>query len=98
MIFRSGPSELGVHPASWEAEGGGTEQTSHSFDLSLMCEDLATTMTELAERGAEFAGEVEEQPWGRTVQLRVPGAGSMTLYQPTYPPPALDDPPATPPG
>ena len=37
-------------------------------------------------RGAEFEGEVEQQGWGRTVQLKVPGAGTMLLYQPAYDP------------
>jgi catechol 2,3-dioxygenase-like lactoylglutathione lyase family enzyme len=88
LIFRSGPSELGVHPSSWEHEGarGGTDQ---AFDVSLMCEDLSATMAELAGRGAEFAGTIVEQPWGHTVRLKVPGAGEITLYQPTYDPPAL---------
>lgn len=86
LIFKSGPSEVGVHPASWEQEEpGGTEQR---FDLSLMCDDLAATMAELRDRGAEFAGEVVEQDWGSTVEVVVPGAGSMMLFEPKYPPPA----------
>ncbi|GAB3072964.1 MULTISPECIES: VOC family protein [unclassified Phycicoccus] len=88
LIFRTGPSELGVHPSSWEHEGrsGGTDQR---FDLSLMCDDLEATMTELEGRGARFEGDVVDQGWGRTVQLVVPGAGTMVLYQPSYDPPAL---------
>jgi catechol 2,3-dioxygenase-like lactoylglutathione lyase family enzyme len=95
LIFRTGPSELGVHPSSWE-HGGGSEAgkpmiggTDQRFDLSLLCDDLATTMAELEERGAEFEGGVTEQSWGTTVQLVVPGASTMTLYQPRYEPPAL---------
>lgn len=88
LIFRTGPSELGIHPSSWEngGEPGGTDQR---FDLSLLCDDLPSTMAELEERGAEFEGGVTEQSWGTTVQLLVPGAGTMTLYQPRYDPPAL---------
>ena len=93
LIFRTGPSELGVHPASWEDVGGGSVRTPQSFDVSLMCDDLAATMAELRERGAEFAGEVEEASWGSTVRLVVPGAREMLLYQPTYPPPAFEDEP-----
>ena len=88
LIFRSGPSELGVHPSSWE-QGGRSGGTDQRFDLSLMCDDLEATMAELGGRGAQFEGEVADQGWGRTVQLTVPGAGTMTLYQPSYPPPAL---------
>lgn len=93
LIFRTGPSEMGVHPASWEDVGGGTVRTQQSFDLSLMCDDLPATMAELAERGAEFVGDVREEEWGRTTQLKVPGAGTMMLYEPKYRPPAFEDEP-----
>jgi catechol 2,3-dioxygenase-like lactoylglutathione lyase family enzyme len=87
LIFTGGPSEIGVHPSSWQgADGpGGTRQR---FDISLMCDDLDTTMAELKDRGAEFQTEVHEQSWGREVQLEVPGAGPITLYQPSYDAPA----------
>lgn len=91
LIFGTGPSELGVHPASWE-HGGQSGSTDQRFDLSLICDDLAATVAELRGRGAEFEGEVAEEEWGSTVQLVVPGAGTMTLYQPKYDPPALGTP------
>jgi catechol 2,3-dioxygenase-like lactoylglutathione lyase family enzyme len=89
LIFRSGPSELGVHPASWEDVGGGGVRTQQAFDVSLICDDLRATMADLRERGAEFEGGVEEEPWGSTVRLAVPGAGTMMLYEPKYAPPAI---------
>lgn len=91
LIFRSGPSEMGVHPASWEHEGrsGATDQR---FDVSLMCDDLAATMADLESRGAEFDGEVQDEQWGRTVSLKVPGAGTIMLFEPTYDPPATAGP------
>ncbi len=87
LIFKSGPSELAAHPNSWEWEGetGGTDQ---SHELSFICDDLSATMADLAARGAEFDGEVGEQPWGTTVYVKVPGAGNVLLYQPKYDPPA----------
>jgi len=87
VIFKTGPSELGVHPSSWEYEGQ-TGSTAQQFDVSLMCDDLDETMAHLAAKGAEFSGDVTVQSWGRTVRLKVPGAGEMTLYQPRYDPPA----------
>jgi len=83
LIFKTGPSELGVHPDRWP--GGGTEQ---QFDVSLMCDDLDATMAELTAKGAEFAGGVQDRGFGITTRLKVPGAGEITLYQPRYDPPA----------
>ena len=83
LIFKTGPSELGVHPRSWPS--GGTDQ---QFDVSLMCDDLDKTMAQLTAKGAEFSGDVSDQGWGLTVRLKVPGAGEMTLYQPRYDPSA----------
>ncbi len=90
LIFKTGPSELGVHPRRWEHEGqrGGTDQ---HYDLSLACDDLSATVAELGARGAEFDGDPAEQPWGTTVELRVPGARNLMLYQPKYDLPALMD-------
>jgi catechol 2,3-dioxygenase-like lactoylglutathione lyase family enzyme len=87
LIFKTGPSELGVHPNRWAHEGrsGGTDQ---QFDVSLMCDDLAGTMAELSAKGAEFAGDVADRGFGITVRLKVPGAGEITLYEPRYDPPA----------
>jgi catechol 2,3-dioxygenase-like lactoylglutathione lyase family enzyme len=87
LIFKTGPSEMGVHPSSWEYDGR-TGSTDQRFDLSLMCDDLEATMAELRDKGAEFEGELQQEPWGITTQLKIPGAGTMTLYQPTYDPPA----------
>ena len=49
LIFKSGPSELGVHPSSWEYDGQGGS-TNQQFDISLMCDDLPVTMADLTAR------------------------------------------------
>lgn len=88
LIFRTGPSELGVHPSSWEYEGV-TGSTDQQFDVSLMCDDLNTTIAELTAKGAQFVGDVQDEGWGITTRLKVPGTRlEMTLYQPKYDPPA----------
>lgn len=87
LIFKTGPSELGVHPNSWEHQGQ-TGSTEQQFDVSLICDDLDKTMAELAAKGAQFAGGIQDQEWGITVRLVVPGGGEMMLYQPKYDPPA----------
>jgi catechol 2,3-dioxygenase-like lactoylglutathione lyase family enzyme len=88
LIFRTGPSELGVHPSAWEHEGqiGGTDQ---QFEVSLICDDLRSTIAALTAKGAQFAGDIEQAAWGSIARLLVPGATTMTLYQPRYEPPAI---------
>jgi hypothetical protein len=39
----------------------------------------------LEAKGAVFAGPVSDQGFGRTVMLKVPGAGDIMLYQPRHP-------------
>ena len=87
LIFRTGPSELGVHPNAWE-HGGQTGGTDQQFEVSLICDDLPATMAALAAKGAQFAGDIEQAGWGSIARLLVPGASAMTLYQPAYAPPA----------
>ncbi len=76
LIFRTGPSELGVHPA----DGDGPHH-----EVSLMCDDIEATVAELAAKGARFAGGVEDRRFGRTIALAVPGAGQMLVYEPRHP-------------
>lgn len=78
LIFRSGPSEVGVHPT-----GGPDDewQTTRHHQIALMCDDLAATIGELASRGATFTGETRDEGWGITVHVEVPGADPIMLYQ-----------------
>lgn len=85
LIFRTGPSELGVHPAARDP-GGQATRTSQHHEISLICDDIETTVAALAARGAQFTGGVTDRGFGRTAVLRIPGAGDMMLYQPRHPP------------
>ena len=85
LIFRSGPSEIGVHPNSWTYGGESTTVPVH-HEISLMCDDLAATMEELRARGAEFNGEPVDYGYGLMIKLRIPAAGEIQLYQPNYQP------------
>ena len=58
LIFKTGPSELGVHPTSGSYEGGSYSYPRH-HSVSLMCDDVAATVAELEGKGAEFAGGIE---------------------------------------
>ncbi len=84
LIFRTGPSELGVHPTSGD-HGGQAWSTPQHHEISLMCDDIAGTVAELKSKGACFAGEIREQAFGMTATVLIPGAGEMTLYQPKHP-------------
>lgn len=79
-IFRSGPSELGVHPTT--AEGGDQAPRHHS--ISLMCDDLEGTMSDLASRGATFTTDPVDRGFGLVVFMAVPGADDMMLYEPRH--------------
>jgi catechol 2,3-dioxygenase-like lactoylglutathione lyase family enzyme len=84
LIFGTGPSELGVHPTSGTHEGETYSYPLH-HSISLMCDDIDATKTELEERGATFSGGVQDFGFGLGITLEVPGAGDMLLYEPRHP-------------
>ena len=73
LIFALPPAEAALHPAEAPAA-----------ELYLMCDDLATEMRALAERGVELS-EVEEARWGTITKIRLPSGGEIGLYQPKHP-------------
>lgn len=84
LIFRTGPSELGVHPTRSEWEGKEYVSPRH-HSIALMCDDVEATRAELAAKGATFAGEIEDHGYGLVTMLEVPGADPIQLYQPSHP-------------
>ena len=74
LIFKLPPAELGVHPA----------EHSHRRDISLMCDDLETTMAELRAKGIEFSGEPQDQGYGISVTMLLPGGTELQLYEPRH--------------
>lgn len=83
LIFRTGPSELGVHPTSGTHEGREWTASRHQ-SVSLMCDDIHATVAELQVEGAVFEGEVADRGFGLVVHLQVPGADPIQLYQPKH--------------
>jgi catechol 2,3-dioxygenase-like lactoylglutathione lyase family enzyme len=73
LIFRLPPSEAAIHPSD---EGGGHE-------LFLMTDDLDAEMAAL-ERSGVACEEPSQQGWGRLTRFKLPGGGSLTLYQPRH--------------
>ena len=84
LIFKTGPSEMGVHPTSETYEGRPYSYPKH-HSISFICDDVEATRAELEGRGAEFSGAVEDMGFGLATTLKLPGAGEMLLYQPKHP-------------
>jgi catechol 2,3-dioxygenase-like lactoylglutathione lyase family enzyme len=82
LIFGTGPSEVGVHPTRGP-EGSSWSAPRH-HEISLMCDDLPSTMDELTSRGATFASEPVDRGFGLCVMLAVPGADDIMLYEPRH--------------
>ena len=83
LIFGTGPSELGVHPTRSEWEGSTYESPRHHA-ISLMCDDIEATRSELEAKGATFSAPVTDQGYGLVTMLDVPGADAIQLYQPRH--------------
>ena len=77
LIFKTGPSELGVHPT--DHAGGQHHQ------ISMMCDDIRSTVDDLRQRGVEFTQDATDEGFGVTARFRVPGAGEMLVYEPRHP-------------
>ena len=88
LIFKTGPSELGVHPTS-SGEGEPAWSTDQRHEISLICDDIESTVTELRAKGVEFVRDIRDDGFGLTIDLQIPGGPQMMLYQPRYDPPAL---------
>jgi hypothetical protein len=77
LIFALPPAELGVHP---------TEAGQPGFhELYLMCDDIKQTVAELEGKGVDFVGPIEDQGFGLTRRMKIPGGAELSVYQPRHP-------------
>lgn len=83
LIFRTGPSELGVHPTGGTHEGADRSSPRHHA-ISFIVDDLDATMPELRERGAVFTSGPDDHGYGIVAMVQVPGADDVQLYQPRH--------------
>ena len=74
LIFALPPAELAAHPTDGDV----------GHELYLMCDDLEATVADLQSKGAEFIGSPSEHDWGIVISLKVPGGGTLALYQPRH--------------
>ena len=81
LIFGLPPSEIAVHPAD--------EGDRH--ELYLMCADIGRFRAAMSERGLA-SSEIDDQRWGRVIQLTLPGGGSIGVYEPRHGRPPAPDP------
>jgi catechol 2,3-dioxygenase-like lactoylglutathione lyase family enzyme len=81
LIFRTGPSELGVHPTGPLPDGSATPP-HHA--ISFIVDDLASTMADLRAKGAQFSSGPDDHGYGIVAMVRVPGADDVQLYQPRH--------------
>ena len=80
LIFALPPAELGVHPAE-----GPTFDTGVRHQFTLMCDDISATIADLRTRDVEIRGEPEDEGWGITTTIVLPGGLDVMLYEPRHP-------------
>jgi hypothetical protein len=80
LIFCLPPAELGVHPAE-----GPTYESGVRHQLSLMCDDIESTIQDLRAKGIVVTGEPQNEGWGITTVLNLPGDVEVMLYEPRHP-------------
>jgi predicted enzyme related to lactoylglutathione lyase len=79
LIFALPPAELGIHPAE-----GPTYESGTRHQLTLMCDDIVATARDLRSKGIDVKGDPEDEGWGITVMLGLPGGLEILLYQPRH--------------
>jgi catechol 2,3-dioxygenase-like lactoylglutathione lyase family enzyme len=80
LIFALPPAELGVHPAE-----GPTFESGTQHQLTLMCDDIHATIRELKAKGIRIEDEPEDEGWGISVMMTLPGHVQVMLYEPRHP-------------
>ena len=80
LIFALPPAELGVHPAE-----GPTYESGVRHQITFMCDDIRATVAELRTKGVRIDGEPEDEGYGITVMMTLPGGAKVMLYEPRHP-------------
>ena len=74
LIFALPPAEVAVHPA----------ELNDRHELFFVCADLKAEIAALRGKGVKCS-EVQEERWGSSTRIRLPGGGELGLYQPKHP-------------
>jgi hypothetical protein len=75
LIFAMPAAEVAFHPA---------EHNDDRADFYLMCDDLQEEIARLVKKEVVFE-EPHQERWGLVTKIRLPGGGSLGLYQPSHP-------------
>lgn len=76
LLFALPKTEAAFHPTDG----------SDKNELYLMCDDVKAEMAALQSKGVECA-ELTEARWGSITHIKLPGGGTVGLYQPKHPRP-----------
>jgi predicted enzyme related to lactoylglutathione lyase len=79
LIFAMPPAELGIHPAE-----GPTFQSGVRHQLSFMCDDIQATIEDLRGQGIEVRGDPQDEGYGITTTVVLPGDLEVMLYEPRH--------------
>jgi predicted enzyme related to lactoylglutathione lyase len=78
LIFDIPEADMGCHPTDSQGPPSGTHY------VSFYCDDIDTTVKELAGRGVEFTDEISDVGYGMAIHFDMPGGVAVELYQPAY--------------
>jgi hypothetical protein len=76
LIFAMPGAEAAFHPS----------EKNDVHELYLMCDDLKAMMESLQKKKVACS-PVHEERWGSITRIKLPGGGSIGLYQPKHPTP-----------
>ncbi|WP_368781076.1 VOC family protein [Alicyclobacillus fastidiosus] len=75
LIFKLPPAEVAVHPTD----------TLSQHELYLMCDDIETTITELAAKDVTIAEPISDRGWGKIASIKLPSGAGLSIYEPRHP-------------
>ena len=73
LIFALPPAEVAMHPG----------EANDRHELYLICDDIRAFMGEMQSRGI-LCSPIEEQSWGLLTRVRLPGGGTVGVYEPRH--------------
>lgn len=73
LIFGLPPAEVAVHPSS----------ESDRHELYLICDDVDAFVTAMKSHAIDCT-PVKDQAWGLLTQIKLPGGGTLGVYQPRH--------------